>query len=99
MNQPNLQPILIVDENRGIYAAQEMFNFLRVSNPVEIENLPYWAYKALEQGPDNEEYLEACEEMDKLEILYYEGEEGNLYNPYQNGDYWLVPIGYEWPEE
>ena len=94
MKQAN-EPILIIDENRGIYAAQAMFKHLRSTHKGQIEWLPYWAYKALEQGPDNEYYEEAANEMDEMTFTI----DGVKYNPYQDGDYWLVPTNYEWPEE
>ena len=87
------QPILWLDGARGQYIPQQ---FARSRIDMTVEGVSYDAWRALEAGPDHEDYGEAWTEvLDCAQVIV----KGQRYSVHQDKDVWLIPDGMEFDAE
>lgn len=96
MANVNLEPLLWLDDHRGIYIPRDFAtSFINRAKHVSGVDDETWAI--LESGPDHELYWEAWDDVtDNATVT---DEHGNKFSIYQNGACWLIPEGMEWSDE
>lgn len=86
------EPVLIIDGHFGIYIPQIFATrYLTGADCMRCGIL--LDYAAALENTDNELYWEAWESV----LNNYKSEDGETL--YQDQDVWLVPNGFEWPED
>jgi hypothetical protein len=95
--QSKPMPELLVDDHHGQYMGQICYQTLREDIRAKLDaKLPVWAQTALNEGPDNEEYLDAC---DLLEDFSFTEGDTVFYICYEDGGIFAVPEGYDFYED
>ena len=96
--------ILLMTDAVGIYIPQTWVNSCYASaqwTPCSNKGwigLAKWARKALEAGPEHDEYWDAwCSALDS--VKYISGDEMTIFYLAQDGDLWAVRDDYEWEDE
>ena len=91
-----LEPVLLLDENNGIYIPKL---FCKQCNPQNSYFV--WDYDNCSEillNPEHELYWEVWDEV--LDSAYCIDPDNNIkYTLYQNGDLWIIPEGCELPED
>lgn len=85
-----MEPILLIDGNRGIYIPQVFAqHYARQLN--NLEQLQE-EINILLEGPKNEEYWDAWDEVERNAELKVDGLNCCLFH---DGDLWAIPEGYD----
>lgn len=89
------EPILACDSHHGVYAFQLLF--------LELRQQPIYYYQmyaqlcaydimALAEGPDNERYWDASENLEQCTFVTKDNQEFSIVS---NEDLWFVPKGFD----
>lgn len=85
-----MEPILLIDANRGIYIPQ-VFAQHYARHLQNLEQLQE-DINILLEGPENKEYWEAWEEVEREGIINIDGEACYLF---ESGDLWAIPQDFD----
>jgi len=86
------EPVLFLSEERGIYIPRDFASFVSFD---QLRNVNQEDYDSISDRYD-EFYWESWN------IIASDGQllsKGIVYNLYEDGDLWLIPVGMEWSEE
>lgn len=85
------EPILLIDDNRGIYVPQEFAkNFPELAGANNVHGLL--------AGPDHPDYWELWEDVKENNVdIVFQGMEGYLAEHY--GGVWFIPHGYDFRQD
>lgn len=87
--------MLFTSDSAGVYAPQEFITTIRLECIVPYNGMGEDVH-TLKNGPDDEWYWTAWDQfMSNAQVKNIET--GTMYNIYQSGDIWLIPI--DWTEE
>lgn len=89
---------LAADSHRGQFIPQYILEIYgEFIDPIPMD----WEIEAIENGPDDEDYWEAWENIlnSVIKFTTYEGDEPTEYNLVYNEDLWLVPIDMVIPDD
>ena len=89
---PNSALLFLLDSN-GIYIPQL---FAQQVDREAVTGVTAEDWEILEAGPDGEHYWDTWSDVEGTATVT--GMDGRVFNLYQDGDLWLIPIGAEWPE-
>ena len=89
------EPLLYLDGSRGIYIPQD---FALETKRECIEGVDDEALAILKEGPEHDFYWEAWDEVLDNAVLT-DPVSKQHFTLHQDDDLWLVPEGYEFPEE
>jgi hypothetical protein len=92
-NKTVRQPELFVDSHHGIYSWQIAVKSLLPKYQKQIEKqVGKWAIDTVKEGPDNEEYWDAVNEIDSN--VCFTNETGQKLYLMTREDIWLIPACY-----
>lgn len=86
-------PILLVDDHHGIYSGKFAYEYLdqyykdQINKHLSLEDI-----KSILDGPDNEWYHEAVDNMTNITLKTRSGQK--LYMNFYEGGIWLIPACY-----
>lgn len=96
MTTPAQEPVLLISDSWGIYIpqmfAQSLGTFRGEWQGLEEQNV-----NVLLAGPDNEHYWFAWDDI--LSAAEFKSDSGSIWYLNQDMDLWLVPKGYEFPDQ
>ena len=84
-----------LDSARGVYIPQ---NFAEIVKRDCVANVTDEEWAILEAGPDHEWYWDTWNAVEGKAVLT-DPTTHEQFTLYQDGDLWLIPAGYDWPDE
>lgn len=96
MTQTRPEPLLWLDDHRGVYIPRDFANSFEDRNS-SVKGVDPETWEILEAGPDHEVYWEAWNDVQRDAVVT--DENGVEYNVYQDGACWLIPVGMEWSDK